>query len=434
MEISGVNSIRGEINIPGDKSISHRAAIISALASNQINIKNFLLSQDCINTLNILKKLGVKIEKNNSNVIIHGLGIQNFIEPDDILYVGNSGTTIRLLSGVLCAAKITAVLSGDKSINNRPMDRIIFPLKDMGANIYGRNNNSKAPIIILPSYKLKGRIFNIPISSAQVKSCIILAGLFAEGVTEIIQPEVSRDHTERLLEYFGVEIKYDGKNTKVFSLFESNLKGEIKGKNLYIPGDLSSATYFIVASCILPNSSIIMKNIGINPTRSKVLDILQLMGANIEIKNKKVINNELVADIESFTSNLKAIKVDKNLIPIIIDEIPALCVASVFADGETIIEGAEELRHKESDRINSIYNEFLKAGVDIKQKKDGLIIKGNKDFKPNGGIYESYKDHRIAMSLAILGLKSNNKIRILDSECIETSFPGFLFELKKVLN
>lgn len=428
MEVSSVNFLKGEVNIPGDKSISHRAAIISALTKDKVSIKNFLFSQDCINTLNILNSLGVKTERINDILIVNGIGLEKFIEPDDILYVGNSGTTIRLMSGLLSAAKMTAVLSGDKSINNRPMARIIEPLTQMGARIFGRENNSKAPIIILPSDKLIGKSFNIAISSAQVKSCLIFAGLFAEGETEIIQPQVSRDHTERLLEYFGAEISYDGKKTKILP------SAKLVGKNLFIPGDLSSAVFFIIATLIVPNSHIVIKNIGINPTRSKIIEILKNMGAKIEIKNEKNINNEPIADLECFTSSLNAIKIESSIIPNIIDEIPAFCVAAAFSEGETVIEGAIELRHKESDRINSIYTEFKKAGVKITQKDDGLIIEGNKNFKAKGGFYESYNDHRIAMSLAILGLRSVETFRILNSECIATSFPNFIYELKKIAN
>lgn len=427
MEVSAVNYLKGEVTIPGDKSISHRAAIISSLTKKPVHIKNFLFSQDCINTLNILESLGIKIEKNDDGVTVYGKGINGLIEPDDILYVGNSGTTIRLMSGILSGAGITAVLSGDESINERPMGRIIEPLRQMGANIFGRHNNLKAPIIILPSNKLTGKQFNVPVSSAQVKSCIIFAGLFAEGNTEIIQPEVSRDHTERMLEFFGADISYDGRYTKIVS------GSELIGKNLYIPGDLSSGLYFLIASLIVPASHITIKNLGINPTRKKILDLLIEMGANIKIGNKRSVNNEDIADIDSYTSKLNAVKIDKSIIPNIIDEIPAFCVAAACADGETIIEGAQELRHKESDRIHSIYNEFLKAGVNIRQNPDGLSIIGDSRFRAKGGTYYSYDDHRIAMSLAVLGLRADETVKILDSRCIETSFPDFLYELKRVI-
>ncbi len=429
MEISGVNSIKGQIKIPGDKSISHRSAIISSLTSDKVVIKNYLFSEDCIRTIEVLKMLGVGIEKFESNLVVHGKGINKLKEPDDILYVGNSGTTIRLLSGILCATGFLSILSGDKSINNRPMDRIINPLREMGASVFGKDNNKKSPIVIFGNRSiLKGKKFNINVSSAQVKSCLMLAGLFADGETEIIQPQISRDHTERMLEYFGADISYDGKNTKVKS------SKTLKGKNIYVPGDISSAAYFIIASLILEGSKILIKDLGINPTRNYLLTALKNMGAKIEIKNERIINNEPVADLESSFSKLKAITVESKFIPNIIDEIPILCVAAAFADGKTILSGIGELRFKESDRISSITTQFSKLGVDIEAKDDDLIIRGSKDLKIGEGSLECSGDHRIAMALAILSLKTKGKVKILDSECISTSFPSFKYELKKAVS
>jgi 3-phosphoshikimate 1-carboxyvinyltransferase len=429
MEISGVNSINGQIKIPGDKSISHRSVIISSLTRDKVIIKNYLFSDDCIRTIEVLKMLGVGIDKFESNLVVYGKGINKLKEPDDILYVGNSGTTIRLLSGILCATDFLSVLSGDKSINNRPMDRIINPLREMGANVFGKDGNKKAPIVIFGKQSiLKGKKFNINVSSAQIKSCLMLAGLFAEGETEIIQPQVSRDHTERMLEYFGADISYDGKNTKIKST------KTLKGKNLCIPGDISSAAYFIIASLILESSKILIKDLGINPTRNYLLTVLKNMGAKIETKNERIINNEPVADLESSFSKLKATTVESKFIPNIIDEIPILCVAAAFADGKTTIRGIGELRFKESDRISSITTQFSKLGVDIEAKDDSLIIRGSKDLKIGEGSIECGGDHRIAMSLAILSLKSEGKVKILDSECISTSFPSFKYELKKAVS
>jgi len=429
MEISGVNSIKGQIKIPGDKSISHRSAIISSLTNDKVIIKNYLFSEDCIRTIEVLKMLGVGIEKFESNLVVHGKGINKLKEPDDILYVGNSGTTIRLLSGILCATDFLSVLSGDKSINNRPMDRIINPLREMGASVFGKDNNKKAPIVIFGNRSiLKGKKFNINVSSAQVKSCLMLAGLFADGETEIIQPQISRDHTERMLEYFGADISYDGKNTKIKS------SKTLKGKNIYVPGDISSAAYFIVASLILEGSKILIKDLGINSTRNYLLTALKNMGAKIEIKNERIINNEPVADLESSFSKLKAITVESKFIPNIIDEIPILCVAAAFADGKTMITGIGELRFKESDRISSITTQFSKLGVDIEAKDNDLIIRGSKDLKIGEGSLECNGDHRIAMALAILSLKTKGKVKILDSECISTSFPSFKYELKKAVS
>ena len=428
MEISGAHSINGEIRIPGDKSISHRSAIISSITHETVAIKNFLFSEDCENTITVLGKLGVKTEKIDDTLIIHGCGIENFKEPDDVLYVGNSGTTIRLLAGILASAGFNCVLSGDSSINKRPMGRILKPLSEMGATIYGRENNSKAPIIIIGNNILKGRSFDLNVSSAQVKSCLVLAGLFSEGTTEINQPEISRDHTERMLEYFGADISYDGKYTRITP------GKKLTGKNIFVPCDISSAAYFIVACLILKDSRIVIKDIGINPTRSYFIELLKNMGAEIKIKNIRTLNNEQLADIEVKSSRLKSVQINKEFIPNIIDEIPVLCVAAAFSEGKTLISGAKELRFKESDRISSIVTQFKKAGVSIEEMDDGITINGNPDLKIDEGAYESYGDHRMAMSVAILGLKSKTRIRVLGSESIDTSFPGFKYELKKAMH
>jgi 3-phosphoshikimate 1-carboxyvinyltransferase len=425
MEISGAHSINGEIKIPGDKSISHRSAIISSITHETVAIKNFLFSEDCENTIAVLGKLGVKTERLDDTLIIYGCGIEGLKEPDDILYVGNSGTTIRLLAGILASTGFNCVLTGDRSINNRPMGRIIKPLSEMGSIIYGRDNNTKAPIIIIGNGKLKGRFFDINVSSAQVKSCLTLAGLFSEGTTEINQPDVSRDHTERMLEYFGADIFYDGKYTRITP------DKKLTGKNIFVPCDISSAAYFIVACLILKDSSIIIKDTGLNPTRSYFIELLKNMGADIKIKNARILNNEQLADIQVKSSLLKSVQINKEFIPNIIDEIPVLCVAAAFSEGKTLICGAKELRFKESDRISCIAAQFKKAGVSIEEKGDGILINGNPDLKINEGVYESYGDHRMAMSVAILGLRSKTRIRILGSESIDTSFPGFKYELKK---
>jgi 3-phosphoshikimate 1-carboxyvinyltransferase len=427
MEISGANNITGEFKIPGDKSISHRSVIIASTVSNDVVIENFLFSEDCINTINVLEKVGVKIEKINGNLIVRGKGIRNFKEPEEILEVGNSGSTMRLVSGVLCATNFLSILSGDRSINNRPMRRIIEPLTKMGAKIYGRADDTKAPLVIFGNPELTGKKHEISISSAQVKSCIMLAALNARGGTEIMQPEISRDHTERMLEYFGAKIIYNGKYTKITP---GNV---LKGKNIYIPGDISSAAFFIVACLILRGSHIIIKDVGINPTRCYFLEILKKMGAKIKIKNVRTISNEPLADIETFYSELSAVVIEKEKIPNIIDEIPILCVAASAADGTTIIKEAGELRHKESDRISSIISQFKKLGVNIMEKDNSIIINGGKNLKVKGGVVDSFGDHRIAMSLAVLSLLSKDKVRILDSECINTSFPDFKYLLKKAL-
>jgi 3-phosphoshikimate 1-carboxyvinyltransferase len=297
----------------------------------------------------------------------------------------------------------------------------------MGASIYGRDNNTKAPLVIIGSSGLKGKEFLINISSAQVKSSIILAALHAKGETEIIQPNISRDHTERMLEYFGANISYNGKCTKIIS------GTKLRAKNLYIPGDISSAAYFIVAALILKGSHLIIKNVGINPTRCYFLEILKKMGGRITIKNIRKSGNEPFADIEVSYSNLNSITVEKEKIPIIIDEIPIICVAAAKSDGKTIINGAGELRYKESDRISSIVSQFKKLGIKVEERENSLIIEGDRNLRVGEGSVDSFGDHRIAMSLAILSLLSKSKVKILNSDCINTSFPSFKYILKKVL-
>jgi 3-phosphoshikimate 1-carboxyvinyltransferase len=427
MNLYGSKSLKGEIKIPGDKSISHRSAIISSMVKNNVLIENFLFCKDCIKTIDVLRKLGVKVERIEGNLIVFGRGIEVFNEPVEVLDVGNSGTTIRIICGVLAATDFMSILSGDESINNRPMERVIRPLSRMGAVINGREKNTKAPIVVFGNPDLKGRKFELKISSAQVKSSILMAALNAKGTTEINQPHISRDHTERMLEYFGADISYNGKYVKL------KPGRDLTATKIYIPGDISSAAYFIVAALILKHSHIIIKDVGINPTRSHFLEILKKMGGNIYIKNKRVFNKEPVADVEVFYSKLNSTIIRKSKIPCIIDEIPILCVAAAVAEGETVIKGAEELRLKESDRIKSIVSQFKKLNVDIEEKKDGMTIRGNKDFKAVGGTVDSFGDHRIAMSLSILSLLSEEKVTILNSDCINTSFPSFKYILKKLM-
>lgn len=427
MEIHGINSINGHIKIPGDKSISHRSAIISSLCSGVIPIENYLYSGDCIKTLEVLEKLAVKIEKSDTGIIVHGSGIEKFKEPCEILDVGNSGTTIRIISGMLAATDFMSVVSGDTSINKRPMDRIIEPLSQMGAKITGRCNNTRAPLVIFGNPGIKGRSFDLKISSAQVKSSILLAALNAEGGTEISQPEVSRDHTERMLEYFGADIEYDGRVTRI------RPGRKLAGKKIYVPGDISSAAFFIVAALICKNSHTVIKGVGINPTRNHFIKLLQKMGARIELKNRRESNNEPIADIETFSSILRPIEINKDIIPGIIDEIPIICVAASFAGGNTIIRNAEELRYKESDRLSTIISEFNKLGANIEEKENSLVIKGNKNLVVTENIVDSHGDHRIAMSLAIMSLLSTGKVTILDSDCINTSFPTFKHELQQLI-
>jgi len=428
LEIYGPYKINGVVEVPGDKSISHRSIILASIAKGKVLISNFLFSEDCLNTLKILKKLAVQYSINKGSILVDGNRISGFSEPDDVLYAGNSGTSIRLLSGLLCGCSFMSVISGDKSVNSRPMDRIIEPLAEMGARIYGRDNNKKAPLVIFGGSALKGIRHEIAVSSAQVKSCLSIAALFAKGPTEINQPSISRDHTERMLEYLGADIEYDGKYTKITP------GKELTGKDIFVPGDFSSAAFFIIAGLILKNSSVIVKNVGINPTRSYLLNILKDMGANIEIKNERIKNNEKIADIKSSSSSLKPAVIKEEIIPNIIDEIPVLSVAAAFADGVTRIRGAKELRMKESDRIKTVSVEFRKAGIKVNEYPDGLEIYGNPDNKLKTINLKSYGDHRIAMSLAIMALRGDCMIKINNTKCINTSFPEFENKLFKLIS
>lgn len=419
MLIRPVRSLNGEIKVPGDKSISHRSAIISSISGSKVNIEGFLPSEDCLRTIAILKDLGVKIDMDGSFVTVNGMGIKDLKEPEDILFAGNSGTTIRLMSGLLSAAKGLFVISGDSSINNRPMKRIISPLRELGGMIFGREDNSKPPIVIFESKGLKGKRLFSEVSSAQVKSALILAALHAKGNTVIEQPQISRDHTERMLEYFGIDIKYDGRYTEI------SPKKDFRPKDIKIPGDLSSAAYIIVAALILKNSHVLIKDVGINPTRSYILDILISMGAEISLKDIRSFGMEPVADIEVRSSRLSPAAIDKDKVPIVIDELPILCIAASFAEGRTVISGAEELRVKESDRIEAMYTQLRKLGVDIINKRDGLEINGRDDYIPKTDKVESFNDHRIALSLAVMAMRSSDGIDIKDFECTDISFPGF---------
>ena len=422
LQIDPARSIKGIITLPGDKSISHRAVIISSLADGLSEIENFLEGEDCLNTLNIFQKLGIKVEKKDKNIFIHGNGIFGLKESNDFLDVGNSGTTIRLLCGLLSGQNIYSVLTGDESIKARPMARVVDPLSQMGARIFGRINNSYAPLTVIGS-KLKPISYSMPSASAQVKSAILLAGLLTEGETEVIEKAVSRDHTELMLKYFGAEIKIEGLKIKI----SGNIP--LKPKKIRIPGDISSAAFFMVAASILQDSDVVIKDVGINFTRSAIIEILLKMGANIQImEKKKEYGGEETADIRIKGSLLSGVTIEGDIIPRVIDEIPILAVAGLFAEGETIIRGAGELRIKETDRVKALSTELKKAGGEIEELPDGMIIKGNKNI--SGTAFESYNDHRIAMSLAIMGLKAKGETLINNSSCVKTSFPDF----EKILN
>lgn len=420
-------SLRGTLKIPGDKSISHRSIILASIAEGSSFINDFLESEDCINTLKAFQEMGVNIVKNDKGSYrVDGVGLNGLQEANKIIYCGNSGTTMRLLIGLLSAQNFYTVLSGDRYLSRRPMDRIVNPLILMGAKIWSREGNY-APISIKGNL-LKGIEYKLPIASAQVKSALILAGLYSQEKIKIVEPGNSRDHTERMLDSFGVDLAIDDNEIVLKN------KGQIKltGQEMIIPGDISSAAFFITAALITPNSEIILKNIGINHTRNGFLEIIKKMGANIELFNIRNAGGEPVADIKASTSNLTAVTIAGDIIPRLIDELPLLAVLSTQAEGTTIIKDAEELRVKESDRIRATVEGLRKLGALVEESMDGMIIYGPKQL--HGGIeLDCFYDHRIAMSFTIAGLISDESFVIKNSEAINISFPEFYDLLKKLI-
>lgn len=413
--ISSRTGLNGKIKIPGDKSISHRAVMFGSLAKGDTKITGFLKGDDCMSTISCFKKLGIDIEVNDDNVIVHGKGLNGLNAPKETLDVGNSGTTIRLISGILAAQGFNSTLNGDASIQKRPMNRVIKPLSQMGADIES-TNDGYAPLTI-HGKKLKSMEYTMPVASAQVKSSILLASLFAEGTTTIIEPVASRDHTEIMLNYFGANIKNEN------GVITSTPVKELYGKNLEVPGDISSAAFFMVAGLVVPNSHIIIENVGINPTRTGIIDALKAMGGYVEIINERKSGGELVGDIEVKTSSLKATTLEGSIIPRMIDEIPVFTVAALCAEGTTVVKDATELKVKESNRIATMSQELGKMGVVIEETNDGMIIKGNQKLK--GAEVYSHLDHRVAMSCAIAGLIAEGETTIIDADCVGISFPNF---------
>ena len=413
--ISPKKALKGSIKVAGDKSISHRAIMFASIANGITNITGFLTGEDCMSTIDCFRKLGINIEVNNDNVTVYGKGLRGLKSSNSTLDVGNSGTTIRLISGILSAQNFDTTLTGDSSIQKRPMNRVINPLRQMGANIES-TNDGHAPITIHGS-KLKPMQYQMPMASAQVKSSILLASLYAEGTTIITEPIASRDHTEIMLNYFGADIIK--KQDKIYS---TPVK-ELYAKDINIAGDISSAAFFIVAGLIVPNSHIIIQNVGINPSRTGIIDALKAMGGNITITNERTSGGELVADIEVKTSKLSATTLEGSIIPRMIDEIPIFTIAALTAEGTSYVKDASELKVKESNRIATMAMELKKLGVNITETEDGMIIDGGQEIKT--GTVHSHLDHRVAMSMAIAGLIAKEDIIITDADCVGISFPNF---------
>lgn len=427
VELKKAKKIKGTITSPPDKSISHRAIILSSLAKGKSTVKNFLRAEDTMSTVNAFRQLGVLIEDKGKDLVITGNGIHGLKEPGNVLDCGNSGTTIRLLSGILAGNPFTSTLTGDDSLRKRPMARVINPLRKMGAHITAQTDDTYPPIVIKGG-KLHSIDYQMPIASAQVKSSILFAGLYADAETSITEPIKSRDHTERMLRAAGADIKVSGLNVRIRGLANN----ELTPADITVPGDFSSAAFFIAAALLVSNSDILIKNVGINPTRTGLIDVLKQMGADIELINKREVSGEPVSDIHCKSSeNLKAVNITKEQIPSLIDEIPILCIVAAKADGVTTISGAEELRVKESDRLKAMTNGLQAMGVDVEELSDGLRIQGKADLK--AAEIESYNDHRIAMAFSIAALIADGKTTINGISSVNISFPGFYKELQQLI-
>lgn len=420
--------LEGEIAPPGDKSISHRAAILNSIALGEAEVTNFAPGRDCWSTVSCLKALGVEIRRkgqgNSPTLIFPKSGTDGLREARDVLNAGNSGTTMRLLGGLLASQPFLSIITGDASLRSRPMKRLIEPLRLMGAEIYGRGNDSFAPLVIRGK-ELRGMDFSLPIPSAQIKSAILLAGLFAQGSTVLRQPIPSRDHTERLLKQMGAELGSDG---NVISL--SPLSSPLGAISFRVPGDISSGAYFLVAGAIHPDAKIIVKDCGINPTRTGIIDILLAMGARLRIQNERVEAGEPLADIMVESSELKGVQIGGDIIPRLIDEIPALAVAGCIAKGKTVIRDAGELRVKESDRIATVCRELSRMGAEIEPLPDGMVIHGGKHLA--GAEVDSHRDHRLAMTLAIAGLVASERTTIGHAHAAQVSYPFFWQDLQNL--
>lgn len=419
MVIQKIKKAVGQIKVPGDKSISHRAVMLGSLANGVTEISGFLKGADCLSTIDCFRKMGIDIDINGENVTVHGNGLRGLLKPDEMLYTGNSGTTTRLLCGILAGQNFDTSITGDASIQKRPMGRVVQPLSMMGAKI----ENEYCPLYITGT-KLHGIDYKMPVASAQVKTAIILAGLYADGETVIHEIEKSRDHTELMLSAMGADLTVDNLDITV------KPTNDLTAVNVDVPGDISSAAFFLVLGAIMPNSQITVTNVGINPTRTGIIDVLKDMGADITLENVHTSAGETVADITVRSSSLKGTTVGGDIIPRLIDELPIIAVAAVFADGQTVIKDAQELKVKETNRIRAVVDEFKKCGIDITETDDGMIINGGKSI--HGADFKTYGDHRMAMSLTVLAQLADGESTLDDSDCACVSYPTFFDDFYKL--
>lgn len=415
--IQPARAIRGEITVPGDKSISHRSIMLGSIARGETTVRGFLRGEDNISTLNAFRAMGVEVDDDGETLRIKGKGLHGLAEPSDVLDCGNSGTSMRLMTGLLAGQRFFSVLSGDKYLRNRPMKRVLEPLSQMGAVIYGRAGGDKAPLAIVGK-ELTGISYASKVASAQVKSALMLAGLYAAGETVVVEPHLSRDHSERMFRYFGADIETAGSRVTVRS------GRELEGRDIVVPGDISSAAFFMVAALIVPGSELLIRGVGVNPSRTGVIDILTAMGGSLELVDRREVSGEPVADILVRTSRLKGLDIGGDLVPRAIDEFPVICVAAALAEGRTVIRDARELRVKETDRIAAMAASLRNAGVAVTETEDGMEINGAERLQ--GCVTDSRGDHRIAMSMLVAGLAAASEVTVQDVECIATSFPNFI--------
>ena len=416
MEITKINGISGEITVPGDKSISHRGVMFGAISRGITELTGFLDGADCRSTISCFRNMGIEIKQDRDHVIIHGKGLQGLTAPHDVLNVGNSGTTTRLMSGILAGSNFTSTLNGDASIQTRPMRRIITPLSMMGADIKSLKGNDCAPLQINGG-NLHAIHYDSPVASAQVKSAVLLAGLYCDGVTSVTEPVLSRNHTELMLSGFGAEVTSRDATASVVGL------PKLQGQKICVPGDISSAAYFIAASLIAPNAQLTIRNVNCNPTRDGILKVAEAMGGNITYENRRVVSGEEVCDLVVKSSSLHGTIVEGDIIPTLIDEIPMIAVMAAYADGETIIRDAAELKVKESNRIDSVVMNLKAMGVDAEATDDGMIINGGQPL--HGTTIQTKSDHRIAMAFAIAGLIAEGTTNFDDPDCVVISYPSF---------
>ena len=422
MEIKKLTNLHGEITVPGDKSLSHRAVMFGSLAKGTTRITHFLEGADCLSTISCFRKMGIDIENNNGEILVHGKGLRGLSSPTDILDVGNSGTTTRLISGILAGQNFVSELTGDDSIQSRPMKRIMTPLLSMGADITSIKGNNCVPLRIA-GHPLKAIHYDSPVASAQVKSCVLLAGMYSDGVTSVTEPVLSRNHTEIMLNYFGAQVTSEGTTASIVP------EPSLHAREITVPGDISSAAYFIAAGLLVPGSEILLKNVGINPTRDGLLRVCKDMGADITMLNVNM-DGEPTADLLVRTSSLHGTTVGGEIIPTLIDEIPMIAVMAAFAEGTTIIKDAKELKVKESDRILVMAENLSRMGADITPTDDGMIIHGGKPL--HGAVIDSYLDHRVAMSFAIAGLLCDGPLSIKGGDCVKISYPEFYEDLYRL--